>query len=110
MATNTRKRAEGAAREVRGKLEKGVGTLLGDEDLQLEGRRKERSGIREQEHAKTSERVKGSVEEAAGAVESGVGRALDDDELYLAGKARELEGATRKAVNLPRDVDDEEKE
>ena len=96
-------KSEGAARELGGKLEKGVGTLLADEDMEIEGRLKERAGYLEKEDAKTRERIKGTAEEITGAVKNRVGSVLGNDEMAIKGKAREIKGEARQRANEPAD-------
>jgi uncharacterized protein YjbJ (UPF0337 family) len=96
-------KGEGTARELGGKLEKGVGTLLGDEKMEVEGRLQERAGFLQKEDAKTRERIKGKAEEITGAVKNRVGSVLGDDEMAIKGKAREIKGEARQAANEPAD-------
>jgi len=103
---NERDRSEGVAEELGGKLKKGVGTLLGDDEMELEGRAKERAGVALQEDAKARERVKGGVEELAGKVKNRVGQVIDDDEMAIEGKAKELKGQARQDANRPRTDED----
>jgi uncharacterized protein YjbJ (UPF0337 family) len=98
---NVGERSEGAARELGGKLQKGVGTLIADEEMELEGAARERAGIAQQESAKTRERVKGTIEEATGAVKNRVGHLVNSDEMVVEGKARELKGEARQRANEP---------
>jgi uncharacterized protein YjbJ (UPF0337 family) len=98
---NLSDRGEGTAEELGGKLKKGVGTLLGDDELEVEGRAQERAGHELKEDAKARERVKGKVEEVTGAVKNRVGRILGDDEMAVEGKAREIKGGVRQDANEP---------
>ena len=100
---NLKDRAAGTAKEIGGKVERGVGTLLHDEGLEVKGRANEISGHEQKEHAKARERLKGTVEEIAGSVQSRVGRALGDDAMAIKGKARQVKGAARQDANEPDD-------
>jgi uncharacterized protein YjbJ (UPF0337 family) len=97
--SNQSKRAEGAAEELGGKLKKGVGQLIGNEQMEAEGLVKEKKGEAKQEAAKASERTKGKVEEVVGAVKNRVGAVVDNEEMQAEGKAKELEGEARQKAN-----------
>lgn len=90
--STTKTRTEGKGEELGGKLKAGVGKLIGNEQMQAEGRAHELSGKAKQEAAKSAERTKGKVQEAVGTVKAGVGRALDDPSIEAGGRAKELEG------------------
>ena len=61
------KRNEGIGEEIGGKIKAGVGKLVGNEEMQAEGKAHELHGKAKQEAAKAAERTKGKVQEAAGA-------------------------------------------
>jgi uncharacterized protein YjbJ (UPF0337 family) len=65
---NEGKRVEGAAEEIGGKLKKGLGKIIGNEQMEAEGELKEKKGEAEQEAAKAAERAKGKAEELKGEV------------------------------------------
>lgn len=96
---NVKKRGAGAARELGGKVEKAVGTLVGSQRLKAKGRSDELEGRAEQESAKRSERVKGTLEEVAGKVQKKVGDLLGDDETTVKGVVREVKGKARQNAN-----------
>jgi uncharacterized protein YjbJ (UPF0337 family) len=97
--SNQSKRAEGAAEEIGGKIKKGIGKVIGNEQMQAEGLVKEKKGEGKQEAAKASERTKGKAQEIAGAVKNRVGAVIDNDEMQAEGKAKELEGEARQKAN-----------
>ena len=97
--SNQSDRAAGAANEVGGKIKKGVGKLIGNEQMEVEGRAKELQGEAQQGAAKASERVKGSLEEAGGAIKKGVGKLIGNEQMEVEGEAKELEGQARQKVN-----------
>ncbi|WP_434042992.1 MULTISPECIES: CsbD family protein [Sorangium] len=78
---------------------KGLGKLLGDEQLEAEGRAKEVRGKVQQEDAKADERAKGALEEAAGAIKNRVGKLIDNEQMAAEGKAKELQGENRQKAN-----------
>jgi uncharacterized protein YjbJ (UPF0337 family) len=55
--SNSSKRAEGAAEELGGKIKKGIGKIIGNEQMQAEGIVKEKKGEAKQEAAKAAERT-----------------------------------------------------
>lgn len=97
--SNATKRGEGAAEELGGKIKAGVGKVIGNEQMELEGRAKQAKGVAKQEAAKASERVKGKIEEGIGAVKNRVGAVIDDDELEAEGAAQETLGEARQELN-----------
>ena len=108
MSNTTKSRGKGLGEELAGKLEKGVGKVVGSDVMVEEGDAKEREGIARQEVAKAGERVKGTVEEAVGKVKAGVGRAFRDGSTELEGEAEALKGRARQAANPPRPKEDDE--
>lgn len=97
--SNTSKRVEGAVTELGGKIKKNVGALVGDEQMQAEGRAKELAGEAQQEEAKASARVEGKVEEVTGAIKNRVGQVIDNEQMAVEGRARELAGEARQKAN-----------
>ena len=97
--SNQSKRAEGAAEELGGKIKKVIGQVIGNEQMEAEGKVKEEKGDAKQEAAKAAERTKGKVEEIVGAVKNRVGAVIDNEQLQAEGKAKELEGVARQATN-----------
>jgi uncharacterized protein YjbJ (UPF0337 family) len=97
--SNNSQRAEGVAEELGGKIKKGVGKLIGSEQMEAEGKAKEMKGQARQEAAKAAERTKGKIQETAGAVKNRVGAVLDNEKLQAEGKAKELEGEARQESN-----------
>ncbi len=99
MRPNETNRNEGAAREIGGKIKKGVGRVIGDPQMEAEGRAKELEGRAQQESAKAAERTDGKVQEVAGAIKNRVGQVIDDEQMAAEGKASELEGQERQRSN-----------
>jgi uncharacterized protein YjbJ (UPF0337 family) len=97
--SNAGKRAEGAVEEIGGKIKNAAGKLIGNEQLQAEGKGQELKGQAKQEAAKAGERVKGAAEHAAGAVKGGVGALIDNEEMEAEGRAKELKGDARREAN-----------
>jgi uncharacterized protein YjbJ (UPF0337 family) len=97
--SNTSKRIAGAAEQVGGTIKKGVGSLIGNPQMEAEGRVAELSGEAKQASAKAAERVKGSIEEVGGAVQHGAGKLLGNEQMAAEGKVKELEGEARQKLN-----------
>lgn len=97
--SNKRKRMKGAAQELGGKLKKGVGKAIGNEQMEAEGTVTEKKGEATQEAAKSAERTKGKVEEMVGTVKSRVGAAIGNEQMKVEGKAKELKGEGRQKAN-----------
>lgn len=97
--SNTTKRIEGAAQELGGKVKKGIGEAIGNEQMQAEGKATELKGQGKQEAAKAAERVKGTVEQVAGTVKNKVGNLIGNEQMEVEGKAKELKGEAREKAN-----------
>lgn len=92
-------RTEGAAEKVGGKIKEAVGGVVGNEQMQAEGRAKAMQGEAKEEAAKAGERAKGAVHEAAGKVKNVVGAVTGSGRMQAEGKATELEGEARQKAN-----------
>lgn len=97
--SNTSKRNEGIGEELGGKIQSGVGKLIGNEQMQAEGKAHELRGKAKQEAAKAAERTKGKVQEAVGATKGTVGAALGNEQMEAEGRVKELEGEARQTLN-----------
>jgi uncharacterized protein YjbJ (UPF0337 family) len=99
LMSNASKRSEGAAEKLGGKLKGAVGKLLGNEQMEAEGRAKQVKGATKEEAAKAAERSKGKREEVAGAVKNRVGAVIDNEQMQAEGKLKELKGEARQKAN-----------
>jgi uncharacterized protein YjbJ (UPF0337 family) len=99
VMSNVVKRGEGAAGELLGKLKGSVGKLIGNRQMEAEGRAKELKGVAKQAAAKSAERTGGLVDEIAGAVKKRVGSVLDNEQMEVEGRAKELKGKARQRSN-----------
>jgi uncharacterized protein YjbJ (UPF0337 family) len=97
--SNTSQRIKGAAEQAGGTIKKRVGRLIGNEQMEAEGRVSEVSGEAQQASAKAAERVEGAVEQVSGAVKHGAGKLLGNQQMAAEGKARELQGQARRKLN-----------
>ena len=78
----------GRGTEAKGSLKKGVGKVLGDEQMQAEGESDKTRG-------KVARETAGAANQAAGSVQSAVGGALGDEEMRAKGQARRAKGKTQ---------------
>jgi uncharacterized protein YjbJ (UPF0337 family) len=97
--SNASKRSEGAAEKLGGKIKRSIGKLIGNEQMEAEGRAKELKGTAKVESAKAAERTKGQVQEVAGAAKNRIGAVIDNEQMQVEGKAKELEGEARQKAN-----------
>ena len=97
--SNMSKRSEGTFEEIGGKIKKGIGKIIGNEQMEAEGLVKEKKGEAKQEAAKAAERTKGKVEEIVGAVKNRVGAVIDNEQMQVEGRAQELKGEARQKAN-----------
>ena len=99
--SNIDRKNEGKLEQVGGKIKGAIGTAIGNEQMQAEGKAKELKGKGKQEAAKAAERTKGAVQEAVGAVKNRVGAVIDNEQMEAEGRAKELEGEARQRANQP---------
>jgi uncharacterized protein YjbJ (UPF0337 family) len=97
--SNQTEKSEGVAEQIGGKIKKGIGTLIGDDQMHAEGTAKELKGEARVEAAKAAERGKGKVEEIVGAVKNRVGHIVGNEQVAAEGKATELKGENRQQKN-----------
>jgi uncharacterized protein YjbJ (UPF0337 family) len=97
--SNQADRGEGKAEELGGKIKRGVGKAIGNEQMEAEGAVKEVKGQARQEEAKGKERVKGKVEEVTGGLKNRAGALIDNEQMQAEGKAREVKGEARQKLN-----------
>ena len=93
------KRAEGAAEELGGKIQRAVGKMIGNKHMEAEGNAHVLEGEAKQAAAKTAERAKGMGEEAIGTIKGHVGAAIGNEEMQAKGRAEELKGEARQRTN-----------
>jgi uncharacterized protein YjbJ (UPF0337 family) len=98
MSTESNK-AQGHAQQLGGKIEAGLGKLIGNKEMQADGEAKELQGKARVQAAKAAERTKGKIEETVGAVKNRVGAVIDNDEMEVEGAAKELQGQARQKAN-----------
>jgi uncharacterized protein YjbJ (UPF0337 family) len=98
MGTNN-ERIKGAAEEALGNVKQGVGNLIGNEQMQAEGKATELKGEARQEGAKAAERGEGLLEEVGGNIKQGVGNLIGNEQMQAEGKATELKGEARQKAN-----------
>ena len=97
--SNESNKGEGAAQQVGGKIKAGIGKLIGNEQMEVEGDAKALEGKARVESAKAAERTKGKVEEVVGAVKNRAGAIIDNQQMEAEGKAKELKGEARQKLN-----------
>jgi uncharacterized protein YjbJ (UPF0337 family) len=97
--SNQSEKSEGVAEQMGGKIKKGIGKLVGDDQLHAEGTAKQLKGEARVETAKSAERGKGKVEELVGAVKNRLGHIVGNERAAAGGKAKELRGENRQRKN-----------
>jgi len=90
------KAIDGAADELGGMIKKGVGSLVGNEQMEAEGRAEEHEGEAKRKGARVGEHVKGAVTEASGVVEMNVGKVVDSKKMETEGRKEKAKGAARR--------------
>jgi len=99
MRNHQIERSEGKAEKLGGKLKKGIGRIIGNERMQVEGLAKEIRGKTREENAKSSERAKGKAEALTGALKNRVGHVIGNERMAAEGKVKELKGEARQKAN-----------
>jgi len=94
MGTHS-KRVEGAAEELGGKLKGKFGKLIGNEQMQVEGKLTELKGMAKQAAAKGADRALGGIERMIGVVRTRVGRLIDEPGMQARGRVDQAVGDTR---------------
>ena len=98
--SNEKNRAEGVAEEIGGKIKGGVGSLIGNEQMEAEGKAKELQGQARQEEAKAAERVEGHrARRWPEPSRTSVGAVIDNEQMQAEGKVKELTGEARQNAN-----------
>ena len=97
--SNAGNRSEGKAEEIGGKIKGTIGKVIGNEQMEAEGKLKEVKGVAKQEAAKGAERSKGAVEELVGKVKNTVGAVIDNEQMQAEGKVKQLTGEARQKAN-----------
>lgn len=92
-------RAGGLLEEVSGTIKENVGQLIGNEQMELEGKAKALQGQAHQEAAKAKARVKGAAEELTGEAKQRVGELLDNEQMQVEGKLGGMKGKARQKLN-----------
>ena len=92
-------RIKGKAEEIKGHVKHGVGSLIGNEQMQAEGHAEEAAGEARQEAAKAAERLKGTGEELKGKLKGAAGDVIDNEQMQAEGKVDELKGQARQKAN-----------
>lgn len=67
-------RNEGIAKELGGKVKKGIGRAIGNEQMEVEGAAKQTEGATQKNVGKVGERVKGAGEEIRGKIRQGLNK------------------------------------
>ncbi|MBN9161307.1 MAG: general stress protein CsbD [Myxococcales bacterium 68-20] len=92
-------RGKGMAEQVGGKIEQGVGKVVGSDKMQAEGKTAELKGEAREEAAKAAERTKATAQEAGGAIEKGVGTIVGSEKMQAEGAAKQETGEARHKAN-----------
>src|SRR5436853_7131194 len=90
-----KEKLKGTAEELKGKVKRGVGDALDNEQMEAEGEADRLKGQGRQDAAKSSERLKGAGEEVKGGFKRAVGDLADDPQTEAEGRAEQLKGQAR---------------
>ena len=93
--SKTTQRIEDKVTELGGALQKNVGVLLGDEQMELEGKVREIDGKARREAHEALENAEGYAQEVAGNLQNRLGTATHDERMAAEGRLMELKGQSR---------------
>jgi len=96
---NAGNRAKGKLDELAGKAKAGLGKAIGNEQMRAEGAARQLKGKATQQVVKAGERAKGKVEEVAGLAKGKLGKLIKNEQMQAEGKLKELKGSARQRVN-----------
>jgi uncharacterized protein YjbJ (UPF0337 family) len=99
LMSNQSEKSEGVAEQIGGKIKKGIGKLIGDDQMHAEGTATELKGEARVEAAKAAERGKGKVEEVVGSIKNRVAHIVGNEAAAAEGKATERKGEDRQRKN-----------
>jgi uncharacterized protein YjbJ (UPF0337 family) len=99
MQYATTTRAKGKLHELKGRAKAGVGKLLGNERMQIEGRAEATGSRAQQAVTKAGERLQGGAEVLGGAAEKGLGAATGDKRMEARGAKTKQKGKARQHLN-----------
>jgi uncharacterized protein YjbJ (UPF0337 family) len=94
-----KERRKGQFEELGGNIKQAVGGLVGDEQMEAEGRARDLQGEGRQETAETVGTAKGMAQEAKGTIKQGLGNLAANEQMQAEGKAEELRSEARQQIN-----------
>lgn len=97
--SENQERAKGKLQEIGGSMKEGFGDLVGNEQMEAEGKASKLEGEGRQEAAKAVGQVKGAAEELGGNLKQGVGNLIGNEQMEAEGKVGELKGEARQKAN-----------
>ena len=86
-------------KELKGRAKAGFGKLIGNEQMQIEGKAEATGSMAKHVASRAGERVKGDTKVLGGAVKHDVGEMTDDEKLKAKGKRTEREGRARQRTD-----------
>jgi uncharacterized protein YjbJ (UPF0337 family) len=87
---------DGAADELGGMIKKGIGSIVGNEQMEGEGHTEQKKGAAKRKSARVGEHAKGAVAQASGAVKKNVGKVVGNKKMETEGKKEQDKGAARR--------------
>jgi len=92
-------KVSGYTDKVTGAIKENVGYIIGNQQMEAEGKIKKEKGNIEVESAKAVEYTKGTGEQIKGNIKEGVGNVIGNEQMQAEGKAERLKGEARKTIN-----------
>lgn len=96
--TPSEKQTEGRIEQMKGKVQRKVGEMMNDSDLETRGRATEARGEDKEESARTEGKVKGTAKELTGSAVEKVGEMTSDETTRKKGKALRLDGEAQQSA------------
>jgi len=91
--------SHGQKEKVKGNVKETVGTVVGNERMEAEGKAQKLKGEAEVQTAKSQEYSKGLYEQSTGALKENIGWAVGNEQMEAEGKVTKLKGEARKSAN-----------
>jgi uncharacterized protein YjbJ (UPF0337 family) len=99
MQHTTTTRTKGKLQELKGKAKAGVGKLIGNEQMQMEGKAEASGSKAKRAVARAGERVQGGAEELKGATKKDIAAITGNERLEAEGTKEERKGKARQRIN-----------
>ncbi|KAI9009876.1 hypothetical protein BC832DRAFT_529696 [Gaertneriomyces semiglobifer] len=92
-------RTHGNMEATKGAMKEGVGKMVGNQSMRMEGASQRAAGNAEVEAVKQGNRVEGGMDSMGGAIKKNVGSALGNERMQASGATTQAKGDMQRAMN-----------